>query len=127
MPNPDVSIQLRQVSIHTHHGVGAAEREVGQRMVFDIDLVPEEPAATVTDELAGTLDYGAVTELLVDTATGTSYLTLERLAMVIAERMLVEFEASSVRVRALKVEPPIPVTMESAGVDLTLRRESAPS
>jgi len=117
---PKVTIQLRQVSVHTNHGVSEAEREVGQRMVFDIDLVPLECPATGTDELDGTIDYGAVTELLVATATEVSYLTLERLSMVIAERLLDGFPAESVRLRAHKVEPPVPFTMESGGIELFL-------
>ena len=118
--NPKVTIQLRQVSVHTNHGVSEAEREIGQRMVFDIDLVPDECPATGTDDLAGTIDYGAVTELLVTTATERSYLTLERLSMVVAERLLGAFPAESVRVRAHKVEPPVPYTMESGGIELFL-------
>jgi dihydroneopterin aldolase len=121
MPSsPKVTIQLRQVSVHTNHGVSEAERQIGQRMVFDLDLVPLECPATVTDELEGTIDYGAVTELLVGTATERSYLTLERLSMVIAERILDTFGAESVRIRAHKVEPPVPFTMESGGVELFL-------
>ena len=121
--SPKVTIQLRGVSVHTNHGVSEAEREVGQRMLFDIDLVPFECSATGSDELAGTIDYGAVTGLLVETATEKSYLTLERLTMVIAERMLGAFEAESVRIRAHKVEPPVPFTMESGGIELFLSAE----
>lgn len=121
--SPKIMIQLRGLSVHTNHGVGAAEREVGQRMVFDLDLVPLDCPATVTDELDGTVDYGTVTELLVEVATETSYLTLERLSMVIAERLLSGFPAESVRIRAHKVEPPIPFTMDSGGVELYLERD----
>jgi len=39
LPNPLVSIHLKNVSIHTNHGVSEAEREVGQRMLFSIDLI----------------------------------------------------------------------------------------
>ena len=34
-----VTVRLSGVSVHTNHGVGAAEREVGQRMVFDLELL----------------------------------------------------------------------------------------
>ena len=123
LPNPLITIQLRGVSVHTNHGVGEAEREVGQRMVFDIDLSLQECPATVTDELDGTIDYSAVTELLVEIATERSYLTLERLTAVIAERFLDQFNATMVRVRAAKPEPPIAVVMDDAAVELILRRQ----
>lgn len=123
LPNPLVSIHLKNVSIHTNHGVSEAEREVGQRMLFSVDLILPECPATETDELEGTIDYGSVTELLVETATETGYLTLERLAAVIAERMLENFDATWVKVSAAKPEPPIPVNMDFAGVEVTLTRE----
>ena len=43
--------------------------------------------------------------------------------MVIAEKMLASFEAASVRIRAHKVEPPVPFTMESGGIELFVSAE----
>jgi len=117
-------VRLRGVSVHTHHGVGQAEREVGQRMVFDLDLTLDGCDATETDELAGTVDYAEVTALLINAATESSYSTLERLTRVIAERIIARFEVSRVRVSACKPEPPIPVNMDGAAVELTLDRPS---
>lgn len=122
----DVTVRLTGVSVHTNHGVGAAEREVGQRMVFDLELVLAGCAATATDELVGTVDYGAVTEELVDAAKARSYLTLERLVTVVGETMLERFGAvERVTVRATKPEPPIPVVMDGASVEVTLSRGEA--
>ena len=59
-----VTVRLSGVSVHTNHGVGAAEREVGQRMVFDLELLLTECGATVSDALEGTVDYGAIIEEL---------------------------------------------------------------
>ncbi|MDQ2622246.1 MAG: dihydroneopterin aldolase [Actinomycetota bacterium] len=126
LPNPMVTVQLSGVSVHTNHGVGEAEREVGQRMVFDIDLSLLECSATETDDLDGTVDYSRVTELLVEIATERSYQTLERLTAVIAERFLDQFNATMVRVRAVKPEPPIAVSMNGAAVELILRRQPDP-
>ena len=33
---PLVTVEIVGLSLYTHHGVEAAEREVGQRLVFDI-------------------------------------------------------------------------------------------
>ncbi len=118
-----VTIRLSGVSVHTKHGVGEAEREVGQRMVFDLALTLDACAATATDELDGTVDYGEVTEQLVETATAQSYLTLERLTAVVGEDLLERFpEVTLVTVRATKPEPPIPVVMDGASVELTVSR-----
>ena len=39
---PVVTIEVRGLSLYTHHGVGAAEREVGQRLVFDVTFDVDE-------------------------------------------------------------------------------------
>ena len=119
---PAATIRLSGVSVHTNHGVSEAEREIGQRMVFDLTLELANCDATATDELDGTVDYGAVTEALVESATGESYLTLERLTTVIAGRMLDQFPVHRVTVRASKPEPPIPVVMDGASVEVSLSR-----
>ena len=48
----------RGLSLYTHHGVSAAEREVGQRLVLDLRLEVGECDATVTDLVEDTVDYG---------------------------------------------------------------------
>lgn len=122
-----VTVRLSGVSVHTNHGIGAAEREVGQRMVFDLALTLGRCDATESDELTGTVDYGAVTEELVGAARGRSYLTLERLVRVIGETMLERFAAiDRIMVRATKPEPPIPVVMDGASVEVTLSRGVEP-
>jgi len=126
---PAATIRLSGVSVHTNHGVSEAEREIGQRMVFDLTLELETCGATATDELDGTVDYGAVTEALVESATAKNHLTLERLTTVIAGRMLELFPVRRVTVRASKPEPPIPVVMDGASVEVSLSRsgiEAAP-
>jgi dihydroneopterin aldolase len=113
------TIRLSGVSVHTNHGVSEAEREVGQRMVFDVALELSSCHATATDELDGTVDYGAVTAALVESATTENYLTLERLTTVIAGRLLESFPVERVTVRATKPEPPVPVVMDGASVEVT--------
>ncbi len=126
MAEPDASpvIRLSGVELHTNHGVTDAEQELGQRMLFDIEMFPDQITATETDEIEGTIDYGAVTGSLVEAATGTRYRTLERLVTVIADALLEEFPLAAVRVRATKPEPPVPVSMTGASVEIFRRRHA---
>ena len=48
-PQTEVTIEITGLSLYTHHGVTAAEREVGQRLVLDLRLDVGESDATVTD------------------------------------------------------------------------------
>jgi dihydroneopterin aldolase len=113
-----VVIRLEGVIAHTNHGVTDAEQELGQRMIFDVEMVPVECRATETDDVEDTVDYGDVTAFVVESATETRYRTLERLVSVIADGLLARFRVESVLVRATKPEPPVPVTMAGASVEV---------
>lgn len=115
-----VQVELRALSIYTHHGVSDAEQEVGQRLVLDVRFEVPGCKATETDALDDTIDYSAVADLVVAAATERSYRTLERLGQVIAERIAERFGARSIRVRAAKPEPPIPLAIDEVAVEVTL-------
>jgi 7,8-dihydroneopterin aldolase/epimerase/oxygenase len=113
---PAVTIEISGLSLYTHHGVSAAEREVGQRLVLDITLDMLRNDATTTDDVADTVDYGEVCQLAALIAQQRSYRTLERLATAIADRLLDDFDVHSVMVKASKPEPPIPLPVDEASV-----------
>src|SRR5271165_7333491 len=83
-----VTIEISGLSLYTHIGVGAAEREVGQRLLFDIRIDVGESDATETDRIEDTVDYGEVCQLVALVAQQRSYRTLERLCTAIADRLL---------------------------------------
>jgi dihydroneopterin aldolase len=114
-----VRVELRGISIYTHHGVSDAEQEVGQRLVIDVSIRVPRCDATQTDRLEDTIDYSAVCDLVVETATARSYRTLERLGDVIGERIAERFDASEVHVRAAKPEPPIATPIEEVAVEVS--------
>ena len=117
-PQTEVTIEVTGLSLYTHHGVSAAEREVGQRLVLDLRLEIGESDATVTDMVDDTVDYGTVCERVALVAQQRSYKTLERLCSAIADRLLSEFDAEEVWVKATKPEPPIPLPVESVSVEV---------
>ena len=118
VPDTPVSIEISGLSLYTHHGVSAAEREVGQRLVLDITLDMLRNDATTTDDVADTVDYGEVCQLAALIAQQRSYRTLERLATAIADRLLDDFDVHSVMVKASKPEPPIPLPVEEVSVEV---------
>ena len=117
-PETGVTIEIAGLSLYTHHGVTAAEREVGQRLVLDLRLEVGDCDATVTDMVEDTVDYGVVCEKVSYVAQQRSYKTLERLCSAIADRLLAEFDAEEVWVKATKPEPPIPLSVESVSVEV---------
>jgi len=115
----EVTIEVSGLSLYTHHGVSAAEREVGQRLVLDLRLEVGECDATVTDMVEDTVDYGAVCERVALVAQQRSYKTLERLCAAIAERLIDDFDVEYVWVKAAKPEPPIPLPVEEVSVEIS--------
>lgn len=117
----DVSteVEIRGLSIYTHHGVSDAEQEVGQRLEFDISFDVPDCDAVLTDRIEDTVDYGEVCDLVALAATERSYRTLERLCAVVAERLVERYGCESVRVRAAKPEPPLPMALREVAVEVT--------
>lgn len=117
-PEVGATIEIVGLSLYTHHGVSEAEREVGQRLVFDVRFDVGEVDALVTDRVEDTVDYGKVCEEIALVAQQRPYRTLERLCAVVAERLAQKFGAESVSVKAAKPEPPIPLPVEEVSVEV---------
>ena len=120
-----VEVELRGLSIYTHHGVTDAEREVGQRLEFDITFDVPDCDAVLTDRLEDTVDYAQVCDIVALAATERNYRTLERLCQVVGERLMERYGCESVRVRAAKPEPPLPLAIQEVAVEVTHDRSSS--
>jgi 7,8-dihydroneopterin aldolase/epimerase/oxygenase len=121
-----VEVELHGLSIYTHHGATDAEQEVGQRLEFDLSLDVPDCDAVLTDRLEDTVDYAEVCDIVALAATERSYRTLERLCHVVGERLIERFGCETVRVRAAKPEPPLPLAVEEVAVEVVLERSREP-
>ena len=115
---PEVTIEISGLSLFTHVGVTAAEREVGQRLLLDLRLDAGECDATITDRIEDTIDYGQVCEVANLVAQQRSYKTLERLCTAIADRLLDQYDAHAVWVKAAKPEPPLALPVTEVSVEV---------
>jgi 7,8-dihydroneopterin aldolase/epimerase/oxygenase len=120
---PIVTVEVSGLSVFTHHGVGEAEREVGQRLVFDVSFELDRCDATVTDRLEDTVDYDDVCQQVALAAQERSFHTLERLCSRVADRMIERYGVEQVTVRAAKPEPPIAVPVDEVAVSVYKERE----
>ncbi|HEX3617819.1 MAG TPA: dihydroneopterin aldolase [Solirubrobacteraceae bacterium] len=117
-PEPEVTIEVSGLSLYTHFGVTAAEREIGQRLLVDLRLDVGECDATVTDRVEDTVDYGQVCELVNLVAQGREYRTLERFCAAVADRLIARYEINAVWVKAAKPEPPIVLNVAEVSVEV---------
>ncbi|HUA06832.1 MAG TPA: dihydroneopterin aldolase [Solirubrobacteraceae bacterium] len=117
-PEPEVTIEVSGLSLYTHVGVTAAEREVGQRLLLDLRLDVGEVDATVTDRIEDTVDYSQVCDTANLVAQQRSYKTLERLCAAIADRLIEQYDATAVWVKAAKPEPPMALPVSEVSVEV---------
>jgi dihydroneopterin aldolase len=115
---PEVTIEISGLSLFTHVGVTAAEREVGQRLLLDVRLDVRGSDATITDRLEDTVDYGEVCDTANLVAQQRSYRTLERLCTAIADRLIDRYDVHAVWVKAAKPEPPLPFMVSEVSVEV---------
>ena len=117
-PEPEVTIEISGLSLFTHVGVTAAEREVGQRLLLDLRIDVGDTDATVTDRVEDTVDYAQVCDIANLVAQQRSYKTLERLCAAIADRLLEQYDVHAVWVKAAKPEPPLPLPVTEVSVEV---------
>jgi 7,8-dihydroneopterin aldolase/epimerase/oxygenase len=122
LDEPTVTVEITGLSLYTRHGVSEAERELGQRLVLDVSFELSDCDATVTDRVEDTVDYAQVCEQVALAAQERSYRTLERLCAAVADRLSDRFGAETVRVKAAKPEPPIPLPVEEVSVEVWKER-----
>jgi len=100
-------IEVRGLEVFAYHGVFEHERREGQTFLVDLVLEPVSDLAGATDRLEDAVDYGAVSERVVELVRGGPYNLIERLATVIADDLLERFPLSLVRVTVHKPQAPV--------------------
>ncbi len=116
-------IRLRGLKVNAIVGVLTEERTRRQPLSIDVDLHVDLSEAGLSDNLADTVDYGAVCEAVTDTVAASSPQLLERLANQIAGRILdLDPRIEVVEVAVDKLRPPVPHMLDTSGVRISRRR-----
>ena len=115
-------IILGGIEFYGYIGVSPAEREVGQRFVVDVELGVDLARAGASDDLADTISYADVYDVVISLGQRRRCLLVETLAEEIAQSILARFAAAAVMVRVKKCPPPISGVIAYAGVEIHRRR-----
>jgi len=119
-------IALTGLRAFGRHGVFAQERRDGQEFLVDIVLRLDLTAASRSDALADTVDYGALAEIAVKVVGGDPYDLIESVAGRIAEEVLAD-ERMAGRIESAEVtvhKPGAPIPHRFADVAVTVTRSS---
>jgi dihydroneopterin aldolase len=116
-------ITLRGISAVGHHGVFDFERQQGQPFVVDVSCALDLAEAAATDDLASTIDYGALAKSVVDDIEGEPLNLIEALAERIAQTCLRHAAVAEVEVTVHKPQAPMPVPVADVAVTLTRSKQ----
>jgi len=82
---------ISQLEVRTVIGVFDWEREIKQKLVFDLELGTDISQAAATDDLKDTLDYKAISHAVHDLVEQSDYQLVETVAEKVAEMILKDF------------------------------------
>lgn len=115
-------IELRGLRAMGVHGVLPEEQERAQPFEVDLDVELDLTGAAASDDVADTVDYGAVAERAARIVATERFRLLETLAGRLADAVLSDPRVSRVTVAVRKLRPPVPVELASAGVRIERHR-----
>lgn len=119
-------IELRGLRVRGHHGVFDHERRDGQDFLIDVTLWLDLRPAALSDELADTVDYGALAQLAHDIVAGPPRDLIETVGAEIADRVMTsDPRISACEVTVHKPSAPIPLTFDDVAV-VTRRSAKTP-
>jgi 7,8-dihydroneopterin aldolase/epimerase/oxygenase len=122
---PGGRIEIRDLRAVGVHGVLPEERVRAQPFSLDLDVWLDLRQAAASDELAHTVDYGALVAQVAEVVATSSFQLLEALADYVARQVLAADErVTLVAVTVRKLRPPIPVDVASVGVRVVRARAS---
>lgn len=114
-------ILVNNLRVTTICGALAEEQERAQPFQFDIEVEADLTAAGQSDDLSDTINYGDLTDRVVEAITAQPWVLLERMAQVVADIALSYDGALGVTVDVRKLRPPVPHAVESTGVRISRR------
>lgn len=104
-----------------YHGVFDHEAKNGQDFYVDLEIMLDLSKASTSDDLKDTVDYGALTELVLEEITGNRVQLIEKLAGRIADRIKASHQMIQ-RVSVTVHKPKAPVAAKVADIAVTILR-----
>ncbi|MDN5899716.1 MAG: 2-amino-4-hydroxy-6-hydroxymethyldihydropteridine diphosphokinase [Brachybacterium sp.] len=119
-------IEVTGIRAWGHHGVLAAETQLGQQFIADVTLHLSTAPAGSTDALSRTVNYAEVAHAVHEELTGGPYALVETLAERIAQRILTDTGHPLVRQVGIRIhKPAAPVGLPVDDVTVSIQRDAA--
>lgn len=112
-------ISLHGVKFYSHSGMHSFEKDVGQLFEIDVDCYADLSKAGKSDHINDTINYPLLFSMVREVMEGSRFNLMERLADVIAEKVLKSFPVEVVTVRCRKPRVPVKGFLDYAEVEIT--------
>jgi 7,8-dihydroneopterin aldolase/epimerase/oxygenase len=119
-------IEISGLRVFGYHGVLEHERIEGQYFVVDAKIWIDSDRAFATDDIANTVSYAEIAQLISRNVKSNPVNLLETLSQRIADEVLFAASpwAKKVKVTVSKPDAPIDLYFETVSVTATARRQS---
>lgn len=116
-------IRVLGAEAYARHGVTDAERAIGGRYSFDLEIETNIAIAAATDHVVDTINYESAYRIAHDILIGSNRRLLESLVVEIARTLLNSFPtAQAATVRLRKLSAPIDGVLRAVEVEHSERR-----
>jgi dihydroneopterin aldolase len=117
-------IEIAGLVLFARHGVNAAEQQLGQRFILDLELEVDLAAAARSDSLVDTVDYGEVVAVAEAAFRDKQFYLIEASAAHVAGAILAHFpRATAVQVTVRKPSAPVPAVIDHVAATVTRKRD----
>lgn len=119
-------ILVTRIAVFAYHGLLEEEARLGQRFYISLDCRLDLAPAGRSDDVAQTVSYADLTEIVTRISTGRRFALIEALAEAIAAEILERHAAiAELRVRVDKPSAPVPAVIEGVAIEIRRVREGA--
>lgn len=116
------TISLVGLRVFAYHGVLEEEKSNGQEFVVDVTLHVDVTGPAWSDELADTVDYGALAAAIHERVAGERWNLIEKVAGRVADLVMEDERVHGVEVRVHKPGAPIEVPFDDVVVEIRRSR-----
>jgi dihydroneopterin aldolase len=119
-------IVVDRIAVFAFHGLLPEEARLGQRFYVSLDVRLDLRAAGRSDDVARTVSYADLTEIVTRIATQRRFALIEALAEAIAGEILERHPLiREIRVRVDKPSAPVPAVIDGVAIEIVRAREAA--
>ena len=119
-------ILVDRIAVFAFHGLLPEEARLGQRFYVSLDVRLDLGAAGRSDDVARTVSYADLAEIVTRIATQRRFALIEALAEAIAGEILEGHPSiTEIRVRVDKPSAPVPAVIDGVAIEIVRRREAA--